>query len=99
MPVTINVKLSDEAAADLDELIESIIGQIEVEPGVVAYIEAKPSVNSIADLTPKQKRSLWIRYMIVSEISRFKGRPAGREAQRAAVAAVRAKIPLEVEDA
>jgi hypothetical protein len=97
MAISLTLNFDDTWAARLQPMVEEALDKAQRNPVIVSLIENSP-VNSVDELTPKQKAKLWITFTLLCQLARFEGHAAGMTAQQSTVADVEENFPLEYGD-
>ena len=86
-------------AARLAPMIQYRADEMRGNDVVVALIDSLPSIDSIDDLSVKQKAKLVMLVDLLRHLMKFEGREAADQAQQIVIDDIVANFPLEVGDA
>ena len=99
MAVSITLDFDDEWAGRLAPMIVTAVDQAQNHPIIVALIDALPGIDSVDDLTVRQKAKLWILFGLLGQLSIYEEHEAAVQAGEAIHDDIAANFPLEVGDA
>ena len=99
MAVSITLDFDDEWAGRLAPMIVAAVDQAQHHPIIFALIDALPAIDSVDDLTVRQKAKLWIMFRLLGELTKFEGQEAAKLAGETVVDDIAVNFPLEVGDA
>ena len=97
-PVTITLVFDSEWAGRLGPMIVEKIDNARVNPVILALLDAL-GIDSVDDLTTKQKAKLWILFHLLKELVKFERQEAATLAGEAVANDIADNFPLEVGDA
>ena len=99
MAVSITLNFDDEWAGRLAPMILSAVDQAQHHPIIIALIDALPGIDSVDDLTTRQKAKLWILFGLLGQLAKYERQIASQVAQDAVGDDIADNFPLEVGDA
>ena len=99
MAISLTLDFDDTWAGRLAPMVVSRVDRAQRNPVIVALIDALPGVDSVDDLTTKQKAKLWILFQLLCQLSIYEGEQAGTAAQQVVIDDIADNFPLEVGDA
>lgn len=95
MAISITLNFDDTWAARLAPMVVAQIEGRRRNPLVQDLIAATPGVDSVDDLTTRQKAKLWILLHLLRDLSKFEGQNAAEAANIAVTEDIRDNFPLE----
>jgi hypothetical protein len=99
MAISITLDFDDTWAGRLAPMVVDRIENAQYNPVIVALIDSLPDVDSVDDLTTKQKAKLWILFGLLCQLQRWEGQEAGRAAQQTVIDDIAINFPLEAGEA
>ena len=99
MAVSITLNFDDEWAARLAPMVIQSVDRAQHHPIIIALIDALPAIDSVDDLTPRQKAKLWILFGLLGQLAKYEGQIASQQAQESVGDDIADNFPVEVGDA
>lgn len=99
MAITLALNFDDEWAARLAPMVVALTEEVRENPIVLELIAGTPNVDSVDDLTIKQKAKLLILLHLFRDLIKFEGQQAAEAAHTAATTDIRDNFPLEFGEA
>ncbi len=96
MPVTLSIEFDDTWAARLRPMVEHRVREMRRHPLTVMLLENMPGVESVDDLTLKQKAKLLIRFHLLKDLVRFEAQAAAEAANRQTSDEIVSNFPMEI---
>ena len=99
MAISLTLNFDDTWAGRLAPMIVSKVDEAQYNPVIVALLDGLTGIDTVDDLTTKQKAKLWILFRLLGELSVYEGNEAAGVARQTVVEDVRDNFPLEVGEA
>ena len=99
MAISITLNFDDTWAARLAPMVVFRVEEARKNPLVETLLAAAPGVDSVDDLTTKQKAKLLILLGLLRDLAKFEGQNAAEAANTAVSEDIRDNFPLEIGEA
>ena len=84
--------------ARLDQMFAAKLNGARDNPLITEFLEGIEGVNSVDDLSNRQKARLWLSYQMMRELIKVEGQQAREQAHLQKVNEIKGNFPLEVGD-